>query len=106
MGGSRTIYAGTYERSPAVSLLFLAYLYLAMLSFYFLTRKACLWIGEVLAVEVGLEAAVEPPASPVGRGAGTTLRGLVVVPAEAKSLVPDWGDKVHSGIKVEVDSGI
>jgi hypothetical protein len=72
----------------------------------FLTRKTCLGVGEVLAVEIGLEAAVEPPATPVGRRAGTTLRGLVVVPAEAKSLVPDWGDKVDSGIKVEVDSGI
>jgi hypothetical protein len=50
----------------------------------FLTRKTCLGVGEVLAVEIGLEAAVEPPTAPVGRGARTTLRGLVVVSAEVK----------------------
>jgi hypothetical protein len=94
--GSRTIYAGTYERSSSVSLYFSGVS--PSRDTVFLTRKTCLWVGEVLAVEVGLEAAVEPPAAPVGRGARTTLRGLVVVPAEAKSLVPDWGDKVDSGI--------
>ena len=50
-----------------------------------------LGVGEVLAVEVGLETAVEPPATAVGRGAGTTLGGLVIVPAPQTSCLSDPG---------------
>ena len=43
----------------------------------------CLGVGEIFAIEVGLKAAVEPPATAIGRGTGAALRGFVIIPAQS-----------------------
>lgn len=48
-------------------------------------------VGEVVAVQVALETAVEPPATTVGRGAGTAFGRLVVVSVNGGEEVPVVG---------------
>jgi len=45
-------------------------------------------VGEVFTIQVCFETAVEPPPTPVCRGAWTALRCLVIIPVNSGELVP------------------